>query len=255
MTSTGKLRFFLALLLVTASPRCVFAQTAASAEDDSTAVDDLLKETQKSITGNHHVGIVWWIPTEFWEASARGQGNSPEKSREMFASLRDYTLVCVAAGKMGIGNINWLPEDDIRSSIVLRDSSGTNYKPMTEISSDAKGLLSIMKPVLTNVLGPMGQSLQFLLFPAKTPAGNAIADPRRAGSFSIIVSELLGRRETTFDWRLPLTSLTPPRFCPVGHERVQADWKFCPWHGNKLDEVSAPPSPAAEPKKKEEKPS
>jgi hypothetical protein len=124
---------------------------------------------------------------------------------------------------------------------------------VTELSPDAQGLLSILKPVLANILGPMGQNFQFFLFPAQTSAGVAIADPRRAGSFSVVISDLLGQKESVFGWRLPLTSLSPPRFCPVGQERVQADWKYCPWHGNPLDEVAAPLAPIPEPKRKEDK--
>jgi len=255
MTPRRAVYIFLALFLFGASPLCVLAQSAAGADADSTEVEDILKETQKQVGGNHRIGLVWWIPPEFWEASAKRQGNSPDRAREMFASLREYTIVCVAVGQMGIGAINWSPEADVRAKTLLRDSAGINYKSVTELSSDAQGLLSIVKPVLTNILGPMGQNLQFLLFPSKTAAGLAIADPRRPGSFSVVISDLLGQKETVFGWRLPLTSLTPARFCPVGHERVQADWKFCPWHGNQLEEVAAPPAPAADPKKKEDKPS
>ncbi len=255
MTPKRVAYFFLVLFLFGATPVCVLAQNAAGTDADSGEVEDILKETQKQVGGNHRIGIVWWIPAEFWEASAKRQGSSPERAREMFASLREYTIVCVAVGKMGIGTINWSTEADVRSNTVLRDSAGMNYKSVTELSSDAQGLLSIVKPVLTNVLGPMRQNLQFLLYPAKTSAGSTIADARRPASFSVVISDLLGQKETAFGWRLPLTSLTPPRFCPIGRERVQADWKYCPWHGNQLDEVAAPPAPGGEPKKKEDKPS
>jgi hypothetical protein len=245
--------FFIVLFLLGASPRCVLAQNVDSSDAGSSEANDLVRETQKNVSGNHRIGVVWWIPTEFWEASAKQQGNSPDRAREVFASLRNYTIICVAIGKMGVGNINWFPESDLRASVSIRDSTGTNYKMVTELSPDAQGLLSILKPVLANILGPMGQNFQFFLFPAQTSAGVAIADPRRAGSFSVVISDLLGQKESVFGWRLPLTSLSPPRFCPVGQERVQADWKYCPWHGNPLDEVAAPLAPIPEPKRKEDK--
>ena len=246
---------FMALLLFCIAPACVLAQNTAGTDTNSSEVEDILKETQKQVGGNHRIGIVWWIPAEFWEASAKRQGSSPERAREMFTSLREYTIVCVAVGKMGIGTINWSTPAEVRASTMLRDSAGINYKSVTELSPDAQGLLSIVTPILTNILGPMGQNIQFLLYPAKTSAGSPIADARRPGSFSIVISDLLRQKETAFAWRLPLTSLTPPRFCPIGHERVQADWKFCPWHGNQLDEVAVPPAPAGESQKKEDKPS
>lgn len=245
------LRLFLTFCLLGTTSLYASAQTSASSDSERDIVDDLLKETQKSVTANHRIGIVWWIPTEFWEASTMRQGTSSERAHEMFASLREYTIVCVAVGKLGVGNINWYPEADLRANTTLRDSAGINYKPIPEVSNDAQGLLSIMKPVLANILGPMGQSLQFLMFPAKTQAGNFLADPRRSGNFSVVISDLLGPKESSFDWRLPLTSLSPPRFCPVGHERVQADWKFCPWHGVALPDAAAAAAPLPQPKKDE----
>jgi len=234
-------RLFLALVLFAALPFYALAQTT-TAKSPNVDVDELLKETQRSVSGGNAIGIVWWIPTEFWEASAIGQGATPENAKQTFDSLRQYTIVGVAAGKMGIGSVNWDSENDVRANTVIRDSSGVNYKALTEISSDAQGLLSVMKPVLTNVLGPMGQNFQFLVFPAKAAAGNIIADPTKSGSFSVVITDLLGPKESLFDWRLPLTSLSPQKFCPVGHERVQADWKFCPWHGVKLDEAVVAPA-------------
>jgi hypothetical protein len=94
-------------------------------------------------------------------------------------------------------------------------------------------------------------SNQVLFFPAKTSTGKLIVDTGHEGSFSLLIDNLAGQKQSTFEWRLPLTSLTPPKFCPVGKERVEANWKYCPWHGNKLD---AGASPVLDPKKKEEKP-
>jgi len=43
-----------------------------------------------------------------------------------------------------------------------------------------------------------------------------------------------------------------PKFCAVGRERAEADWKYCPWNGNRLNETAGAPS--AEQKRKEAKP-
>ncbi len=227
------------------------AQTPAAAGASDTKLDDIVKETQKQIGGKNIAGLVWWIPAEFWEQSAIQEGSTPEKARETFAPLREYTMVIVAVGKVGLGNISWYSESEVRANTALRDSDGQTYKAITDISSDAAGIASVVKPVLTNVLGPMGQSLQVLFFPAKTSKGKLIVDTTHEGGFSILIDNLAGQKQSTFEWRLPLTSLTPPKFCPVGKERVEANWKYCPWHGNKLDAGAAP---AVEPTKKEEKP-
>lgn len=239
-------------ILLMARPQILSAQQPPADAAD-TKLDDIIKETQLTVGGKDLTGLVWWLPTEFWEQSSIQQGSTPEQARTTFAPMREYTMIIVAVGKIGIGNVNWRSESDIRSNTTLQDADGQSYQPLREISPDAQGIASIVKPVLANILGPTGQNLQILFFPAKTSKGKPIADPTRAGGFSVVLSNLTTQKESQFAWRLPLSSLSPPKFCPIGKERVEANWKYCPWHGNKLDEAASVP-PAVEPKKKEEKP-
>jgi len=241
----------LLILFFLSGPHPLLAQQAAAPAASETKLDAIIKETQLTIGGKDTTGFVWWLPAEFWEQSTIEQGSTPEQARNSFAALRDYTMVIIAVGKVGIGNINWRSENEIRSGTSLRDSDGQSYSPLREISGDAQGIASIVRPVLTNILGPMGQNLQILFFPAKTKMGKSIADPTRASSFSVVLTSLTAQKESEFSWRLPLTSLSPPKFCPAGKERVEASWRFCPWHGVPLDEAqNAPPQPA-QPKKNE----
>lgn len=232
-------RTILSLVFVFLSSACAFAQapTAPAPDSSETNINGIIKDTQKQIDGQSLAGMVWWVPTEFWEQSAVKRGSSLQKARETFSSLRQYTVVIVLAGKVGLGNINWYSENEIRSSTSLRDSDGQIYKPITDISPDAAGLLSIIKPVMANVLGPAGQNLQVLFFASKTAKGAPIADPTAEGSFAVLIDGLGGEKLTSYEWRLPLTSLTPPRYCPIGKERMEASWKYCPWHGVKLPPV------------------
>lgn len=247
---------FLLFVFLACSPALLAqapAPAPASADVVDTRLDDIIRDTQKQVSGKDVAGLVWWIPAEFWEVSAVQQGSTPEKAHETFVPMREYTMVIVAVGKVGIGSVTWFPEADVRSNTTLRDADGQSYKPLTDVSPDATGIASVVRPVLANTLGQTGQNLQIMFFPAKTAAGKMIADPTRAGSFSVAIENLAGPKLSTFEWRLPLTSLSPPRFCPVGKERVEANWKYCPWHGNKLEDPPPPP-PAAATKKKEEKP-
>jgi len=245
-------RFLLLLVPLVAGPLILHAQQPPGDAAD-TRLDDIIKETQLSIGGKDTAGLVWWLPTEFWERSAIQQGSTQEQARANFAPMRDYTLVIVAVGKIGIGNINWRSEKEIRANTTLRDADGQLYQPLKEISPDAQGIASIVKPILANILGPTGQNLQILFFPAKTAKGMPIADPAQGGSFSVVLSNLTTQKEAEFTWRLPLTSLSAPRYCAVGKERVEVNWKYCPWHGNRLGETAAAPS-AVEQKRKEAKP-
>jgi hypothetical protein len=226
----------------TTPPTATAAPPSSSADASETTVDDILKETQRTVGGKDLTGLVWWVPAEFWEQSAIQQGSSAEQARSTFAPLRQYTMVIILAGKVGLGNVNWYSENDIRSNTSLRDSEGQTYKPLTEISADATGVASIIKPIMANILGPTGQNLQILFFASRTAAGRLIADPGREGRFAVVIENIAGPKPLNFEWLLPLTSLTPPKFCPVGKERVEANWKYCPWHGVKLPD-NLPPAP------------
>lgn len=223
--------FFLVLVLASSG----FAQQSSptTSEVDMPA---LIRETQQQVGDPGYVGLVWWIPTRYWELSAERIGMSPEKAAERYKPLRQYTMLLVAAGKIGIGNINWFPESDVRQNTILRDASGHEYSALPKVSGDAEGLASMLKPVFSNMLGPMGQNCVILFFPAANNMAEPIADPFSRKGFSVTIRSLIAGKDRTVEWKLPLTSLSPPKYCPVGKERVQANWKYCPWHGVKLEE-------------------
>ena|SRR5271166_261026 len=219
----------------------VLGQEAAKATSDQNVdFSAFVKETQQTPSEAGYAGLVWWIPTEYWEIALERSGMPAEQAKQRYAPLRKYTVVAVALGKIGIGNINWVSEPEIRDNTVLRDADGNTYSPAQKLSGDAEGLVAVLKPVFGNILGTMGQNIQLLFFPASNKMAKPIADPTAAGSFSVVVSKLVDGKDKVFEWKLPLTALSPPRYCPVGKERMQANWKYCPWHGVKLDEPAIP---------------
>jgi hypothetical protein len=238
MTLRRRLSCLIALCLFCPS---AFAQEASKAlSSQEIDLSAMLKETQQSANESGYVGLIWWIPTEYWEISLVKGGFSEDKAKERYAPLKKYTVVAAALGKMGIGNVNWVPETDIRDNLRLRDSEGNTYPSVQKLSGDAEGLASVLKPVFSNILGPMGQNIVLLFFPAVNKMARPIADPLAAGSFSLVLSKLMNGKDKAFEWKLPLSSLSPPKYCPVGKERLQANWKYCPWHGVKLDDEMSP---------------
>src|SRR5579863_2507436 len=140
-------------------PLCVFAfcvlcasllaqepsKSVTSAEDyDLSAI---VKETQQSSNEPGYIAMVWWMPTEYWEIATERNGLSGEKAKERFAPLRRYTVLAVVVGKIGIGNVNYISETEIRDATTLRDSDGNVYQPLQKLTGDAEGLASIIKPV------------------------------------------------------------------------------------------------------------
>ena len=204
------------------------APPAATSQSKEIDIDELSSETQLSLRGKDVTGMVWWIPPEFWAASA------PQLTADDLKPLRQYVTVAVVAGKLAAFGVDFASDEDLFANTVLRDSSGKEYKPLKEVQPSVQMLSTILRPVMKNLIGQMGEHLVLLHFPAKNAKGDAIADPTKKGSFSVLVRKVVGA-EQSLEWRLPLTSLSPAKYCPVGKERMKANWNFCPFHGVALD--------------------
>ena len=227
---TGRIRwraglFLMALLL--------FGwMTAAAAQESRVNLDALTQETQKTSGKAGEMTLVWWIPEEYWRVMFWQNPTVTGSQGEVLIRLfRPYTIIVAVDGKVGpLGGITYASKDDIRRDIELIDSEGTHYPPLDEetLPADTKLFLSVMKPVLATALGPMGQNLHFFLFTARNETGAPIADARKEGTISVKLDE----RE--FGWRLPLSSLLPPKVCPACGEELNGAYKFCPWDGSTL---------------------
>jgi hypothetical protein len=199
---------------------------------------NVLRETQMTIQVNDYTGVVWWIPFEFWVDSAVKNGGSPEKTRERLKALNDYTIVGIFAAKVSsLGSFDYVSPADLQKKTFIRDSEGQEYPAFPELTGDAKNLADVMKPMLSNAMGRAGENFAMLFFPAAKKSAKRIADEKSKGSFSVVLKSVMDEPETVFQWTTPLTSFSAPRYCPVGKERVHADWDYCPRHGVKLDPV------------------
>ena len=190
--------------------------------------------------------MFWWIPTEFWEISWKKQGHSREEAHEKSLPLRKYNLFLIAAGTTDPGNVKWRTEDEIRKATLLFDLNGNIYRPIAAVPLDIQMLVDTLKSELKLMMGRMGENSYLLLFPTMVSDGGPSADPRKPSEISMQVRNLMGPSTDIYAWRLPLSSLSPPKYCPVGKEQLEPSWKYCPWHGIKLPD-EAPEQPAATP--------
>lgn len=192
----------------------------------------LVADTQKVSTNQEVMDLVWWLPIEFWQATAAQEPSMTDKDlRELEDVLSPYTIVAVAFGNIGpFGGIKWLDRDDLRQKLALVDADGNEYAPYTSenVSPDANNLVAVLSAYFASVLGPIGDNLNFFFFSANGVSGERIADASQEGSFSVrLASE-------TYEWDLPLGSVLPPKKCPVDDEPMPGNWQYCPFHGRKL---------------------
>ena len=192
----------------------------------------IVRDTQYMSKEGDGMTLIWWFPEEFWELSFASDSTvTKAEAEKLLTVFRPYIVVAVVDGEVGpFGAVRYRSEDAIRAQLRIRDSEGTYYEPLREdeIDVSVENFLLILKPMLANMLGPMGENLHFFLFPAKREDGRKIADATKEGVLSIE----LGERE--FKWRLPLESLVPPKICPECGEECSGAWRFCPWCGAKL---------------------
>jgi len=208
------------------------SMSLAFAQDRKVDINFLIQETQKLEQLPDEMTLIWWIPEDFWRVSFEQNPNITEAQTEEFLKvLRAYVVVVVVNGNIGsMGGVSYKSESTIRNSIQLIDSHMNRYRPLQieAVDADMKNFLLMMKPVLANMLGPMGENMHFYLFPPKNKAGQRIADAKKEGTFSVRFDQ------KEFRWRLPLGSLMAPRICPVDGEKLSGAWKYCPWHGVEL---------------------
>ena len=208
-------------------------------------IQTLVKETEQVDMRRRKIGIFWWVPPEFWEISLRQQGYDSEQARKVFQPFKNYNLFMISVGDLGPGNVTWAKDPDLKKKVRLRDARGNPYKPLPEVPQDISLVVELMRPIFKNMMGNFGEGLQFEVFPVKDGAGNVFADAHKQSEIYLDVTDMMGSPMSTYTWRFPLTALSAPKHCPVGKEKVEANWKYCPWHGNKLEDQAAKDLPAS----------
>ncbi|MGQ0509276.1 MAG: hypothetical protein ACT4P9_01570 [Betaproteobacteria bacterium] len=201
----------------------------ATAQTDTAA---LVNDTQRMHQEGARLTLVWWIPNEYWEASAASSSqSSPEQLKQLLAVVDRYVIVAVVDGELGtLGSVKARPLESIISAIQLIAPGGTRFPPLgdDQLSPELRTFFQVMKPMLSNMLGQVGKGLEFIAFDGRRPGGGRLLDPRREESFTITFD---GRRH---DWRLPLGSLLPPAMDTKTGERFPGNYRFNPYTGDRL---------------------
>ena len=220
------------------SEKTPVSQPSTPASQIHTADDpDLMREIQLSVHEKGVIGVVWWIPLQFWQISGEKRGIPAETTSQNMKALNDYTVVAIFIARVsGLGSFDFISIEEIRKNAFLRDASGNEYRSIPEPSQDAKNLASILKPILSAAMGKAGENFDLFFFPARGKSGDLIASATQKGQFSLVLkNNMTGVSESAYEFHTPLTAIAPAKFCPVGKERVHADWDYCPHHGVALN--------------------
>ena len=209
----------------------------AHAQENPVDLQAIIKETQQTSQLPHAMTMVWWIPEAFIHAAVSTSPDMTEEKREAFLKpLRSYTIIIVIDAKIGpLGVLNYTPGPDLAASVRLKDNAGNLYNPIdeTQINSDAQSFVAIMKPLMANMLGPLGENMSFFVFSSRGKDDAVIANEKKEGALYVEV----GKKE--FRWRLPLSSILPHKTCPKCKESLSGAYTYCPYDGTKLPETTA----------------
>lgn len=202
--------------------------------------DEFTRDTQVSPlqAGDDHVAMVWWIPTEFWEAiQARDATTSEADKKAMLDALSGVSLLAaVQADVSPFGAFDFYPMEEVEQKMVITytDSSGKSQKlsPMHSIPPNLEIVLGIFKPILGAAMGNMGNNMHFYVLDDTSKASARLVDPYQGGKLKVAMhrrdgTQLISEIET------PLDALFVPRKCPNGKD-AHISWKYCPWSGKEL---------------------
>lgn len=215
-------RFIAAMLLGSS-----FAVSTASAA----ALQDLIRDTQRTAESGGSMTMVWWMPQQFWEESLKANPAVPEAARtQVLAALSDYTIIAMLRAKPGVTGLGEVqPKAELLRNLRV-EASGKPVEPLSpeQISPAAQLILSQLKPAMAAMVGQVGQAMEFVVYPAKAADGKLQFDALQTGSVKIALYD------ANFSWRLPLGSLLPMRVDKKTGEEFPGNYQFNPFTGDRL---------------------
>jgi len=198
-----------------------------TAQEFKVNTSDFVRDIMINRKTDSSIKMVWWMPTIYWTVS--NQGNSfvtDEMVKELELAVKDYNIIAALDGSIGPFGMKY--NDD--TTVILVDQKGNKYNtiPNEEISSETLSVLDVLKPVLSRMIGKMGENLNFYVFPLFED--DSSIDPYKDGSFTVLVND------ESFKYKLPLGSLFEKKKCTIDDELYNGAWTYCPFHGSELIE-------------------
>lgn len=213
---------------------CSIIIGAQNKKFEEVSLDDIMSETQYGSDASDTIDLIWWIPTEYWNVVfSQDPSTSASDTEQIVGLVEDYVFVMVLKGKIGtFGGVTYDNEQ------VVKDQMKVNYKDTDlkrieddDLNPDIINFLSMMKPMMKNMMGPMGENMHFIVFESPDRKNNVIPiDPYSSETIKFELGEF--KKEVS----LPLACLLEEKVCPETNEEHNGKWTFCPYHGVKLIE-------------------
>ncbi|NVK63464.1 MAG: hypothetical protein HWE22_02710 [Flavobacteriales bacterium] len=214
---------------------CTILFSFVSFGQTMTDIEELSKNSVINKVGGNSFNISLWLTDYLWEYSAKSAPQIDQAFLEdMLRIVKGYNIFGVVIGKRDANEIiRFADEEAIRNTLVLLGQDSVEYQPIPqeEISEELDYLLRVMKPMFARMMGQFGENMHLVVFQKRNNAGELIADPTVERNITLHTSGC------DFEWRLPMSALVPKKKCPEDGELMNGTWKFCPYHGSKLEAI------------------
>jgi hypothetical protein len=196
----------------------------------ATDIREFIQETQQSSNESQQLTLVWWIPEEFWDLSLAGNANVPAAAADQIrTAFRDYQVFALLRARTGIAGLS---EVSTRADLLNNARLEIGGKTIAALDPDkvppgVQTMLGAMRPMLANMLGQLGQSMELVVYPAMANE-HRMNDPLKPGTFQFTLYD------QTFHWRTPLASLLPKKIDPKSKEEFPGNYEYNPYTGGKL---------------------
>jgi hypothetical protein len=240
--SCAALCFLAAPCALSASPNN--ADSLTFRDSDSVDNSELMHDLALTHGEAGRLTMTLWLPDEFWRTQLKHRGAMTDRGIDNYlAVVHPYTLVAVLDGQLGITAYRYTDAETLANEVTLEDSHGERYAPLPpeSISEDVRNMIQMFRPLLANMMGAMGQHMEFLVFPSLDKAGRPLADPRGSGAMNVHVGDVSMR------YRLPLGSLLVQAVDGKTGESFPGGYRFNPFTGDKLVPRAPPLAPPAAP--------
>ncbi|GAA4280384.1 hypothetical protein [Gaetbulibacter aestuarii] len=206
--------------------------TCSMAISQEVNFEKFINEIQKTNSEAGEINLTWWIPKEFWEVTFKREKTMQEDQIEELLEILDpYVIFAVVDGEVGpFGGLTYTPSDSIAKTIKIIDTDNVVYRPIetNNLNPNIQNLLSAFKPILKNMMGQLGENMNFYVFSDRKDSNERLADPLTKGQIQLAYCK------KNFIWKFPIGSLLPLKTCPVDNELLNGSWNYCPFHGEAL---------------------
>ncbi|MCE5276807.1 MAG: zinc ribbon domain-containing protein [Planctomycetaceae bacterium] len=202
----------------------------------------LTNETQKSAEPSEGINIVWWVPTEFWAASlGQSKDVSAADADKIITAIEKYLIVAVVRADISpLGGFKFHSQNVVSRNLkaAYKDKEGkeTLLVLETDLDEDTRVLLDVIKPILKNAMGRMGENFHFFVYRGTDAKGRRIVSPYEKGCLTVEMKKVSNEAGGKVEFNCPLNSLFLPRTCAGCTKQAHISWNFCPWCGKKLPE-------------------